>query len=603
MLSAKKIENWIKPFGMKMEVTEVAPEIPEVEEGVIGEIPDRVFFKASITGSKRSTEVTACEVEFSLPRMDEDGIYEVEDLTCSLVREGLLNLGRCTPGGSVIHSFVDRQRIATKAVSTAFHKAFSDFYSHGQPPTNLQLQLAIDGALKPGNKLVQVVPANVIARADVKSLVYVRPPEEGMDLKHRKFRPDWWKKLDPASTPGSTKVNIAYRLAQGSRIVGGEVIAGDKLFCSTLEQFAVAGSLVPRRMHIIRSAMCSTLPLVKGEYPLVKRSALQGRHLVTAVMNIPSYTGEDAIVVSEDAAEKMTAMRTVVDKVFIQGGEWHAKVKAGDVVNEKTPLMEIVSRESKESWQRRIDELEADGKPSSKLRERGPHKKQVFPRKLPYSAFVDSVTVRETVHMGIQMLCVRVAMSAELSLKDGDKVITRQGVKGVVRVLPAERMPETEEGRKVEMIISPESIVTRRAMAVYWEMMATEYMIKTKEPVEAGHRSPRPTFKQLVDAGYGGKTQLTLKGEPLKEKTFVGYLFIVRLDKIAAEIASTAQEGDFLTGMQTSLNSARMSGQKKDPAKNFCMLARGLERTFIVLTKQNMKGRHALREMMKILEP
>lgn len=606
MLHAHEIENVIRPFGMRLQTVEVQPVDPASlgnGQNVTIEESDRRFFMANVSGGKRSSEISECRVTFSLPKMDEDGLYEIDGFTCAIVREGLIDLASSNPGGRVKHWYLDRKRVVSRILSEAFQRAFADFYSHGHAPTDIQLQTVIDAQFKPGNPLVQPVPRSEIARNDLKSLVYVRTPDSGMDLTHRRYNDEMWGRLDPASTPGGTKVNIAYRLAHGSAISNGALIPSQSMFCPTLEQFALPAAYVPRRMHIIRSALCATLPVVDYEYPVIKRAKIKGKHLVTAIMNHPSYTGEDAIVVSQSAAIKMTATRHVQEKVFVDG-DWHLQVEVGDAVDSHTPLIEVISANSFNAWKDKIQGLQAEERPTDKLEEKGPDRDIVYSRKLPYSAFVDSISVRETTHMGVRMKRVTISMTADLPLKTGDKVITRHGVKGIVRVLPDDQMPVLEDGTtRVELMISPESVINRRAMAVYWEMMATAYTMKTGQPVEADHASPRPTFKQLVDAGYGKSRQLYVDGEALPHKTYVGHLFLVRLDKLASEVISVPSKTEALTGMGTALNSARINGQKKDPAKNFCLVARGLSNTFTEITRQNMTGGHALKEFMKILDP
>lgn len=565
MLEAATIERYVRPLGYKLEVHPVE----QVQDLDLLEDTDRATFQVKALGKRQGGLHGGCIFQMSLPLPDQHGAYTIDDLRCMLVREAIVDYVNSPLLGPPKHIFRDRRRVACMLLTQALSRALGPFHITGEPPTDQQVQISIEAAFKPsGRSPVRLVPDNPIGQEDLKSVVYVWPPDHGLDTTQRLYQEAWWNALDPASTPGSEKANVAFRLAHGARVESGQVHRGSSPFCTTIQHYHLPVCYTPRRTHIARSAYCGTLPLVDPETPLVGNPGLPGKHLFTAIMNLPSYTGDDAIVVSQSAARKMTAIRTLRERVFLSG-EFHVKIKVGDVIGPGDPLVEA---------------------------EEGTR----YPRRIQRSATVTSVSLCPSSYMGTRCLRLTATLSYEASLADGDKVITRNAVKGVVRVLPDDRMPHLQDGTPLEMVLSPESVVNRRAMGVFWEMMATEHRLNGGE-VLVDHFDPRPTFPQLVAEGYGAKQQLFLDHEKLPYMTYCGHLFLLRLDKIAAELVSVCRGEDCFTGMRTRINNARMSGQKRDLAKAQAMFGRGLVKNFIALTKNNASGAYALQETLKVL--
>ena len=558
-----------------MKIAEVEPkEHLQTVAGITAWGFDRKFYHASVEGYLRDQTHAKCELDFSIPVPDQHGVFEIAGQRRYIAQEGLIDLGSYVPGRPPEFLFRPRTRVFLMALREIFSGMFYEFFMRGQPPNSVELQTAIDAWIK-SSPMTQEVPDNGIGLESLKELVYLRVGSDGLDTTHRQFSERLWGKIDPASTPQGGKVNLAFRRSRGSELQGSMLQAGNSLFCTTTATYGIAAKLSPRRVHLVRAGIEHAMPLVKFENPLVGAAGVPGRHLRTAIMNLRAHAGEDAVVISASAAEKMTAIRKYKEQVYGLG-EIHMKVKEGDPVVPGQVLAEVV------------DPL--DGQ-----------KTEVHARKTKYPCFVESLKAVRTAISGIPTVRVDVHLRADIPVETGDKLYARAGQKGVARVVKDEHMPVLPDGRIVEAIISPESVVGRRAMLVYWEMMANEYVRKTKEPVNADHLNPSPTFQEFVTLGYGDGVKLTYEGEPLNEETFVGLTFFMRVDKLAREMLSCHDDKPTLNGLKLPVDSAKVSGQKRDLAKALAMLGRGLKRNFTYSLVWNMFGGHAYRELTKVL--
>lgn len=575
MFSAATLESHIRPRGLTMKVTEIQPEALQTKVvGITSYSQDRKFYKAKVEGYLRDETHAQCEVEFSLPIPDAHGVFEISGARRYIAQEGIVDLAAFQLGQPLEFLFRPRTRVFLMALTEIFSGMFYEFFMRGQPPNSTEIQTAIDAWIR-SSPMTQEVPDSGIGLESLKELVYLRVGGDSLDTTERRFSERLWGRIDPASTPQGGKVNLAYRRAHGSEMQGSILKPGRSLFCTSTQMYGIAACLSPRRAHLIRSGIEHAMPLVAYENPLVGNAGIPGRHLRTAIMNLRAHAGEDAIVLSASAAEKMKAVRLYKEQVYGLG-EIHMKVKEGDPVVPGQVLAEVT------------DPLEGV-------------KAEVHARKSKYPCFVDKIRAVKTALSGIPAVRIDVHLRAEIPVETGDKLYTRAGQKGVARIVRDENMPVMPDGRIIEAIISPESVVGRRAMLVYWEMMANEYVRKTKEPVNADHVRPSPSFEEFVTLGYGDGVKLTYMGEELPEETFVGLTFFMRIDKLAREMLSCHDDKVTLNGLRLPVDSARVSGQKRDLAKALAMLGRGLQRNFTYSLIMNMFSQHAYTELTKVL--
>jgi hypothetical protein len=229
-------------------------------------------------------------------------------------------------------------------------------------------------------------------------------------------------------------------------------------------------------------------------------------------------------------------------------------------------------------------------------------KQTIKAKRIVYPSVIESIRKVVTQTAGMPALRIDVVCRAEVEAETGDKLFTRSAIKGVANVLDDDHMPVLPTGERVEAVISPESVINRRAMSTFWEMMANSYVLGTGNEVSGSHTNPRPSFQELVDMGYGKPCRLMFNDEPLPEETFCGPVFFIRIDKLARE-NMTAHDGTrILNGMRVPVDSARLSGQKRDLAKGFAFLARDLGVNFAHSLRHNMYGQFAMSQLAKVLE-
>lgn len=118
----------------------------------------------------------------------------------------------------------------------------------------------------------------------------------------------------------------------------------------------------------------------------------------------------------------------------------------------------------------------------------------------------------------------------------GDKLALRHGNKGVITaIIPDEEMPHTKDGKHVETIISPLSIITRMSMGQMLENSASKIAEKTGTPYIIENFSKKDQLKQikedlakhglsdteeLIDPKTGKSYGHVMVGKPVVEKLF-----------------------------------------------------------------------------------
>lgn len=572
MLKAHAL-NRMTPRGFRVEATQVAgPEVPVEAGGLRIAECERVYYNLRIYGFQRSAVHGECTVQISFP-IPKAGVIEINGLRRSVVQEAVVDVPMYRLGEPPVYYIRDRMMVVCSAIEGILAKHLMDFFMTGEKPADLAVQADIDKWCKT-DPMCQDAPESKIGLDSLRDMVYVRAPDGGLDLGPRQFSERLLGIFDPASTPSGDKVNLSYRLCEGVKIYGTMPHPGVSIFCKTINRYHGPVSLSPRRTHISRAPYEHSLDLEEPQKPTIGNQGPDGRELLTAIMRFGAYVGEDAIVFSQTAAEKMRARRIIVEQ-FPAVGSIHMKVQVGDTIMPGQPLAQTTSIEN-------LQETE------------------VLAKKIRHPALVTDINAVYSRWFNVPCVRVRVRTQSIVNLQNGDKVFTRGAIKGVVRVLPDSQMPTMPDGTPLDVIISPESVIGRRSMSVYWEMMANKAS-KQGIPVVMDHFDPRPSMPELVQQGYGDCEQLFIRGVPLPEKTFVGPMFVFRLDKLASEIVSYHKGDVQLNGMGLPADNAKAAGQKRDLAKGIALLARGFTKTFHELSERNMHAPYALEELTKVL--
>lgn len=562
---------------------------------------DRIGFRLVAQGERMDGVIAGCAFDLWVPSFQDGLTYEVGDRKRVVVMRAIPDIAS-PPGENRGYIIETRQEVFMSGILSCLTIGLDDFWRVGAPPVDSQIQQIVDRWLST-SKWTQVVEDSPLSVYDLAATVYlIQPEDDVLRPGLRRFPAVMRPVMDPSSTPASNRINTVYRVVKGSAILDGRLVPdSDKYqFCHTIETVHLPVCLTPRRTHVARTAYCHSMKLLNRQKARIKPSQVHGCNALAAVMNDPAFTGDDAIVVSESLAKRMTAVKVVRERFFLDG-TYRLLVKEGDVVAPGDGIVEVESEFEKTIWRSTMEAAKARGEDVSATEKRGPPKSIKKARKIRHSGTITKIEVIESSHLGSMMPRLTIEIELMLPIFDGDKLITRSALKGVARVRPDDLMPKTEDGVPIEVLVSPESVITRRAMGLLWEMMASTYHKRTGLPVVADHFDPRPNFKELVDAGYGGKVQLNLNGKDLPEKTFIGVIHLIRIDKLAKEALSYTNGMRRVTGHGTPVNDARVCGQRLNPRKGMALVGRGLGPVFRAILEENAYGNYPFFEIRKAL--
>ncbi len=405
------------------------------------------------------------------------------------------------------------------------------------------------------------------------------------------FNPNLWNLLDLNSTSFSDKANESFRFVVGVTMENGILKKADdkKPVCHILDKHAIFLEMNPRRAYLLRNTFEQVIDLIKPEDPTVTpykeddRNKLHGINFITAVMHLEHYTHEDSIAISESAASKMIASRVITqlvesDKVVLP------KVSVGSSVTPDTVIA-------------------IDGEA------------EVISNKLYMPGIVEEIVISKGKRFGISTNRCWFKFRSFYPLATGDKLSNRHGGKGVIYVLPDSMFPYYNNNMDIirtEVCIGPETIINRKAMSIYKEMMLSKYCEQQEIQsiaVPSGLRDIHVynntnaniydiDFTELAKR-YGSKTQLFLNGEKLPEETFVAKLFWLRLDKIAREIVSCVKTRRRKSSFGGVIDKAKISGQRCNVAKLLALSGRNNQKLVEHIIKDNSSAHEFFTELVK----
>lgn len=169
----------------------------------------------------------------------------------------------------------------------------------------------------------------------------------------------------------------------------------------------------------------------------------------------------------------------------------------------------------------------------------------------------------------IQQIQVFVAQMRKIQV--GDKLAGRHGNKGVIaRILPAEDMPFSEDGEPVDVVLNPLGVPSRMNLGQLFEthlgMAARALGIKIATPPFNGVSVDKIT-ELLKDAGFpeDGKQQLYdgRSGEPFKERTVVGNMYILKLTHMVTDKIHARSTGPYTMVTQQPLGGKAQNGGQR----------------------------------------
>ena len=277
-----------------------------------------------------------------------------------------------------------------------------------------------------------------------------------------------------------------------------------------------------------------------------------GKNLRVAYMNYRGDTFEDAVVVSEDAANKLR----------------HVALTPINI--DKNPDIEHDSRKFRTLFpdlftKSQLNKLDDRGiaKPGTVLEQGDPVITGVITKVPELSSLGRTIQIPEhkTWDKSSKGVVTDVAetdkgfkvfIRSEEPFKDADKIVIREGGKGVAaRVVPTEKMPVDEEGRPVEVIFNRLTVPSRTNPSQLLEAALGKIASKTGKPYEVEGFSDESLIDLVKEElkKHNVKTNEDLY-DPVSGKTipgiFTGNMYMMKTQQ-TAESKSKARATDFYT--------------------------------------------------------
>ncbi len=203
----------------------------------------------------------------------------------------------------------------------------------------------------------------------------------------------------------------------------------------------------------------------------------------------------------------------------------------------------------------------------------------------------------------IKRIHVTIAQVRNVSV--GDKLAGRHGNKGVIsRILPEEDMPYTEDGRPIDILLTPLGVPSRmnlgQILELHLGMAANTLGYQAIVPPFAG-ATENHVKAELKAAGLpeDGKIQLRdgLTGEPFSQKTAVGYMYILKLHHMVEDKIHMRSIGPYSLITQQPLGGkAQVGGQRFGEMEVWALLGYGAAytlREMLTIKSDDIVGRSA----------
>jgi len=203
----------------------------------------------------------------------------------------------------------------------------------------------------------------------------------------------------------------------------------------------------------------------------------------------------------------------------------------------------------------------------------------------------------------IKRIHVTIAQVRNVSV--GDKLAGRHGNKGVIsRILPEEDMPYTEDGKPIDILLTPLGVPSRmnlgQILELHLGMAANTLGYQAIVPPFAG-ATENHVKAELKAAGLpeDGKIQLRdgLTGEQFAQKTAVGYMYILKLHHMVEDKIHMRSIGPYSLITQQPLGGkAQVGGQRFGEMEVWALLGYGAAytlREMLTIKSDDIVGRSA----------
>lgn len=203
----------------------------------------------------------------------------------------------------------------------------------------------------------------------------------------------------------------------------------------------------------------------------------------------------------------------------------------------------------------------------------------------------------------IKRIHITVAQVRNVSV--GDKLAGRHGNKGVIsRILPEEDMPYTEDGRPIDILLTPLGVPSRmnlgQILELHLGMAANTLGYQAIVPPFAGATEDE-IKDELETAGFTRDGKLWLRdgrtGEQFAQKTSVGYMYILKLHHMVEDKIHMRSIGPYSLITQQPLGGkAQVGGQRFGEMEVWALLGYGAAytlREMLTIKSDDIVGRSA----------
>jgi len=203
----------------------------------------------------------------------------------------------------------------------------------------------------------------------------------------------------------------------------------------------------------------------------------------------------------------------------------------------------------------------------------------------------------------IKRIHITVAQVRNVSV--GDKLAGRHGNKGVIsRILPEEDMPYTEDGKPVDVILTPLGVPSRmnlgQILELHLGMAANTLGYQAIVPPFAG-ASEKEVKEELVSAGFPSDGKFWLRdgrtGDTFAQRISVGYMYILKLHHMVEDKIHMRSIGPYSLITQQPLGGkAQVGGQRFGEMEVWALLGYGAAytlREMLTIKSDDIVGRSA----------
>lgn len=203
----------------------------------------------------------------------------------------------------------------------------------------------------------------------------------------------------------------------------------------------------------------------------------------------------------------------------------------------------------------------------------------------------------------IKRIHITVAQVRNVSV--GDKLAGRHGNKGVIsRILPEEDMPYTEDGKPVDIILTPLGVPSRmnlgQILELHLGMAANTLQYQAIVPPFAGATETQ-VKEELVSAGLPADGKVWLRdgrtGETFAQRISIGYMYILKLHHMVEDKIHMRSIGPYSLITQQPLGGkAQVGGQRFGEMEVWALLGYGAAytlREMLTIKSDDIVGRSA----------